>query len=298
MERQLLADAGKLGFNTFQHVGEDTFGSIYRCIEEPSKQMLLSSHLKSRERMVRISKANADKAIPLAQLMQEMKKQAKDNIFVPPVVSHHRLLDRYMIVQEWYEYSLVDAVRKLGLLMIQKKHICYGIIQGILAGHKQGFTHGFLTYSSFRLNLTYCPKIIDWFLQTEDDIKDFHMFYAPDRFYHEVSGKVDAFANDVWAVGLILYFVLTGRDGFSKQKLKSYEEMKTIEAKLIFRSGDDVPELAQTLVRSLVSPNPASRMTLEKAANHEWFHDIKTLNIQMGSFSSMKESEIQSSKKA
>ncbi len=68
--------------------------------------------------------------------MQQLKEEAKSNIFVASMLNHQRLLDRYMIVTEWYGYSLEDAVNRLALNMIQKKHICFGIIQGVLAGHK------------------------------------------------------------------------------------------------------------------------------------------------------------------
>ena len=60
--------------------------------------------------------------------MKHLKDSANGSIFVAPVLSHQPLLDRHIIVSEWYDYSLEDGVKKLDLNMEQRKHICYGVI--------------------------------------------------------------------------------------------------------------------------------------------------------------------------
>ena len=56
--------------------------------------------------------------------------------------------------------------------------------------------------------------------------------------------RVDAYANDAWATGLILYFILTGRDGFSKDKVRKYENLELIDPYLTFKASEGVPALA------------------------------------------------------
>ena len=67
---------------------------------------------------------------------------------------------------------------------------------------------------------------------------------------------------DAWSVGLLIYYVLTGRNAVTKPILNKYEEMKTVEPSIIFKKQENVPEHAQDLVKSLLTVNRVKRMSV------------------------------------
>ena len=98
--------------------------------------------------------------------------------------------------------------------------------------------------------------MVDWFLQAEEEIDIFKPFYAPERFLIEDSEVIDFFKADAWSVGILLYFVLTGRNAFTSQKLKMQEEIKNVDLSVNFRIADKVSAEAKDLVKSLLNVNP------------------------------------------
>jgi len=56
-------------------------------------------------------------------------------------------------------------------------------------------------------------------LHEGDDASKFKLFFSPEKLAIEDMNEIDLKACDAWSIGLIIYFVLTGRDGFSDAKV-------------------------------------------------------------------------------
>mmetsp|Transcript_56091 Transcript_56091/g.177743 ORF Transcript_56091/g.177743 Transcript_56091/m.177743 type:complete len:157 (+) Transcript_56091:96-566(+) len=89
-------------------------------------------------------------------------------------------------------------------------------------------------------------------------------------------GKAYSGAVDLWSAGVLLYMLLAGRPPFwvDKQGPEARRELfdSIMAANPALEGGewDEVSASAKDLIRRLLNPDPALRMTAEQALAHPW----------------------------
>ena len=93
---------------------------------------------------------------------------------------------------------------------------------------------------------------------------------------------------DMWAVGVLAYFLLSGAMPFETKDSNSVKEMNNImNAKYDFEDEEwnyvsdsgilnYFKDLAKDFIRKLFIMNPNERLTAEQAFSHEWFHILES----------------------
>ncbi|KIK62803.1 hypothetical protein GYMLUDRAFT_72534 [Collybiopsis luxurians FD-317 M1] len=78
---------------------------------------------------------------------------------------------------------------------------------------------------------------------------------------------------DIWALGVITYFLLVGRTPFERKKDKESEKRAILKGDLNFEPLQDwrsVSQTAQDFIRRCLTLNPNERMTAEECLEHEF----------------------------
>lgn len=85
----------------------------------------------------------------------------------------------------------------------------------------------------------------------------------------------DGHIADIWACGVILYFMLTGQKPFEDESVHKLLD-KIIVGSFKFPERTDgvlLSEEGKDLVNCILNPNPRKRYSFEQIRNHSWFQD-------------------------
>ena len=173
---------------------------------------------------------------------------------------------------------LSKVVQEEGLCESNVKLIAKSLLLGVRHLHEQEICHNGLEPSNIFLDATDGAKIGDFGhasrVGSMASSPGTAAYMAPEV----LQGAAPNAASDMWSIGVLLYFCLSGRTPFVDQSsaASSRTNVSRIhKADYSFPTTEwkHVPRYAKQLISSLIHMDPTVRLTAEEALEHPWFAD-------------------------
>ncbi|CEM13671.1 unnamed protein product [Vitrella brassicaformis CCMP3155] len=180
--------------------------------------------------------------------------------------------DNYYINMEWVRGTDADCGR---LGEREAKRIAMGALSGLKVLHDHGMTHADVSLrnimtSGDRVMLVDFDTVLTPQSSRPTRIIGTAKYLAPECYecldYSE--------ASDIWAMGVCIYRMLTGRYPFDLRDdgIMTEGKWKALTRGVRFRRTDGVSDAAKDLIRSLLAFNKHDRIaSVEAALDHPWF---------------------------
>ncbi|KRX10284.1 Protein kinase-like domain [Pseudocohnilembus persalinus] len=93
------------------------------------------------------------------------------------------------------------------------------------------------------------------------------------------------FSCDAWSLGVIIYILLSGQPPFKGKNNKDlFNQILNLEVSFPDEDWKNISDLGKDFVKKLLVKNPAKRMTIEQALNHQWLKSYKKKKCKNGQF--------------
>eukprot|EP00826_Nyctotherus_ovalis_P061532 TRINITY_DN8766_c0_g1_i5.p1 TRINITY_DN8766_c0_g1~~TRINITY_DN8766_c0_g1_i5.p1 ORF type:complete len:479 (-),score=119.04 TRINITY_DN8766_c0_g1_i5:256-1692(-) len=104
---------------------------------------------------------------------------------------------------------------------------------------------------------------------TSDRIKENFEFLAPE----DLMNSAPSFESDVWSLGAVLYYLITGSYVFNANSYNEcFEDSKVSEADFSFPVWTYISAELKDLLRRMLTKEKFARITMREVVNHQWLH--------------------------
>ncbi|XP_078429998.1 calcium-dependent protein kinase 20-like isoform X2 [Wolffia australiana] len=267
-----------------RELGRGEFGVTYLCTDLGSGDLFACKSISKKKLRTAIDiddvrrEVEIMKHLPLHANIVRLKETYEDEGAVHLVMEFcegGELFDRIVSRGHYTERAAASVTRT--------------IVEVVQMCHKHGVIHRDLKPENFLFanKKESSPlKAIDFGLS---------IFFSPGEKFHEIVGSPYYMAPevlkrnygpeiDVWSAGVILYILLCGVPPF-------WAETEQGVAEAIIRSAVDfkrdpwpmISDNAKDLVRRMLNPDPAKRLTAQEVLDHPWMQNAKTApNVPLG----------------
>jgi len=184
------------------------------------------------------------------------------------------------------------------------KSIVKGLLESVQKMHSYGIVHRDLKLENLLLktkgNEMPVVKIADFGLAIEEHkIMTFAgtpLYMAPENHRREVYGK----PVDMWAIGLITYFLFCGDLPFGTDEYVKYRVLRG-EFEFSGKQWQSSSVFMRDLISGLLTVDPRVRLTADQALKHPWFqfnehdttnHEMMMKSMKIVEFTSSKQSHL------
>lgn len=185
--------------------------------------------------------------------------------------------------------ELLDYILVNRLTEPQGRYLFKQIVSGVEYIQGRGVTHRDLSLENILLTAEGCCKIIDLGQSLRVPVHDQTLtplgglaplgmcgklpYRAPEVFQNK---EFDGFAIDVWALGIILFMLLTSQQpvDYPDRLCDRYTYIVSGELKsLMVQWGLIISDCAMDLIQNILREDPSQRLTLSQIKDHPWFNE-------------------------
>jgi serine/threonine protein kinase len=253
-------------YTLIERLGEGACGVVYLAVNE------------------RLQERFAIKVVPIGAL-SGMEKLIQHEASIMQGLSHPHVVKLRKLLQDsrniYLIMELVDGGELFDLIIQSKvfdestaRKYFQQLISAIFYCHSQKVAHRDLKAENLLLDKFGNLKVCDFgfsFRHSEDDDSGrvyecgtLH-YMSPEMLSHH--DEIDVFQQDLWAAGVILYFMLAGKLPFDGRD--DEETVHLIQSCCCDWSG--IPTSAIDFMRGILRRDSLERMTLEQTVEHPWF---------------------------
>ena len=245
-------------------LGKGGYGSVFKVFSQKYNQSFALKRVTS-------SRFNANEV--------ECMKMIQSNAIVP-LYEYHNFEERVYMIMEHCQFSLdhiISLERPLKMQQIVK--YAEGIVRAVKVCHDNMISHGDIKPSNFLIDNYGRVKICDFGLskhvEENEHISTYSgtiAFLAP-----EILNKVpyDPFKADIWAIGVTLYFLATGKLPWCSPSISKASKL----IKLGLYNSNEIPKELRDIVCRCLLLDPKSRPTCEEILKHSIFKENSANNI-------------------
>eukprot|EP01129_Flabellula_baltica_P006713 TRINITY_DN2545_c1_g2_i1.p1 TRINITY_DN2545_c1_g2~~TRINITY_DN2545_c1_g2_i1.p1 ORF type:complete len:320 (+),score=77.62 TRINITY_DN2545_c1_g2_i1:140-1099(+) len=206
----------------------------------------------------------------------EMFEGGDEYFIVLERVSGGELFDRIVEMSVYDEASAARAMNEAlsAIAYMHEKDIIHRDLKPENLLLSSDAKDAFIKLADFGFT-TSCEEPLDEYLGTPP-------YMAPELIVLEDESVEGTYGKpvDMWALGCILYILLSGMHPFQMDDdEKMIELIVTGELEWIGDSWDDVSPSAKELIERMLDPNPDTRITAEEALAHPWITQLGTDNV-------------------
>ncbi|KAG8594479.1 hypothetical protein GDO81_001216 [Engystomops pustulosus] len=247
-------------------LGKGAFGRCYKCTDVSSRQIFAVKMISHTRKIMIQQRGGVEKEI-------ELHSQLKHRNIVR---FHHHFQDQkymYLVMEYCRHKSLAHILRVRKLLTEPEvRYYMKQILQGVQFLHQQGIIHRDLKLSNFFIAKNMVVKIGDLGLATTveqcEKIPGI-ICGTPNYLSPEVLAKNGhSFKSDIWALGCIMYTMLSG---YSPFRARSQKEMYYFIREGFFPVPSYMSLSGRRLIISLLASCPSKRPCVEDILKNEFF---------------------------
>jgi serine/threonine protein kinase len=270
-----------------EEIGRGTFGVVARARHRKTRELRAVKRVQSQ---VHRRASDACRAIGEVDAMARLNHPN-----VARLIEHFTGQEEVLMVQELCSGSSLEAhLQKHGRLTVDEAAVVLGqMLEAVSHCHKQGIVHRDLKADNFVFESPMSPdvtavKLIDFGMAERCEIGQFVNGCAGTIEYSapEVLGSDGAgfgLPADMWALGAVLFLMLTGEplikvenprspDEEARQRLRQEAREKVCGPQYVrlrlAAVSTRIPYAALDLLESLLARDPTARMTAEEALRH------------------------------
>ena len=266
---------GKGGFSKCYEVKTED-EKIYAC-KIVSKKLFKSEEENDKERNIEniLAEINIQKELDFSKIVKIITNFEDDN-YVYIILEKCRCTLATILNGR----SFNEGEHKVNgtLSEIEVIYFIFQLIQGLQYLQKKNIIHCDLKPQNLFIDDNLELKIADFGLvrkeKDDDNKKDrgFGTIYymSPEMVDPEI-GKLTN-KVDIWALGVIMYFLLTGKFPFKKEEFKEISKNKDYIIEIEFPEDKIISDEAKDLIKQILVLNPEKRPNLSQILYHDFFH--------------------------
>jgi len=259
------------------HLGKGGFANVYR-VQSADSAKIYACKIINKSKLV--SSEHQRKLVSEIQLHRDLRH--------PNIVRFERQFEDkknvYILLECCSNGSLMElSMRRTRLTEPEVRYFMKEILVAIQFLHSRFIIHRDLKLGNILLDQNMTIKICDFGLaaklqfdsERKTTICGTPNYTAPEILNQRKSGEGHSYEVDVWAIGVIMFTLLTGKPPFETKNIKeTYRRIKRIKYQWPPNSDQYISPQAKSLISGVFKKAATERPNLEQMAGHPFFTEL------------------------